>query len=182
MVDRIDIEEIIGADSEDELKKVKLWLFQENMRLINERNNIEKEKEELKSSVERFQSDRVKFRKEMEELNRSAVNERQRLREENQFFDKKMAILKDGFKHLEEDRKVVERERRALAEERKLLMQGSSISNSDIGAILFRSANDQLGLRKRYKDLIKIFHPDNLFGDDELTQIINKEYERRKDD
>ena len=182
MVDMIDLEALIGAESEDELKQAKLWLFKENMRLINERNTIEKEKEELKLSVERFQSDRVKFRQEMEELNRTALNERQRLREENQFFDKKMAILKDGFKHLEEDRKVVEREKKALAEERKLLMQGSSINNSDVGAILFRSASDQLGLRKRYRDLIKIFHPDNLFGDDELTQIINKEYERRKEE
>lgn len=182
MVDAMDLEAVIGAECEDELKKAKLWLFQENMRLINERNNIEREKEELKNAEEKFQTDRVKFRQEMEELNRTTISERQRLREENQFFDKKMAILKDGFRHLEEDRKAVEREKRALAEERKLLMQGSSINNSDIGAILFRSANDQLGIRKRYKDLIKIFHPDNLFGDDELTQIINREFERRREE
>ena len=31
-------------------------------------------------------------------------------------------------------------------------------------------------MKKRYKDLLKIFHPDNLCGDREVVQIINAEY------
>ena len=50
----------------------------------------------------------------------------------------------------------------------------------DIAAVLFRGANNPLALRKRYKDLLKIFHPDNLCGDGKLVQLINREYERRK--
>ena len=46
--------------------------------------------------------------------------------------------------------------------------------------LLFRGANNPLALRKRYRDLIKIFHPDNLFGDGELAGQINKEYLKRK--
>ena len=46
--------------------------------------------------------------------------------------------------------------------------------------ILFRSIkNNPLALRKRYKDLLKIFHPDNLYGDGQLVQRINQEYLRR---
>ncbi len=46
--------------------------------------------------------------------------------------------------------------------------------------LLFRGATNPLALRKRYKDLMKIFHPDNLSGDGELVQMINREYNRRK--
>ena len=35
---------------------------------------------------------------------------------------------------------------------------------------------------KRYKDLMKIFHPDNNSGDAELVQLINKEFAKRKQD
>ncbi len=37
-----------------------------------------------------------------------------------------------------------------------------------------------LTLKKRYKDLTKIFHPDNVAGDTEVIQRINREYERLK--
>ena len=49
-----------------------------------------------------------------------------------------------------------------------------------VSAVLFRGVSNPLALRKRYKDLLKIFHPDNLCGDAELVQMINREYEKRK--
>lgn len=176
----IDWEDIVKAENPDELREVKLWLFKENMRLENERAKLEKEKINLKESEEKFIQERVSFKKEMEDLNRRTVLERKRLKEENLFFDKKMAILQDGFRHLEEDRKKFEREKKTISEGRRLPEVPDGGPNSEIGEILFRSANNPLGLRKRYKDLIKIFHPDNLFGDDELSQIINREFQKRR--
>jgi predicted RNase H-like nuclease (RuvC/YqgF family) len=182
----IDWKNVVRAEDTSELKEAKMWLFKENMRLENEWKELEKNQKELKESKDAFIRERVKFKDELEDLNRRTVLERKRLREENLFFDKKMAILQDGFKQLEEDRKSVERERKQIEEEKRargIGMSGSNISvgeGSEIGAILFRSASNPLGLRKRYKDLIKIFHPDNLFGDDELSQIINKEFQKRK--
>lgn len=176
----IDWEDIVKAEDLEELREAKLWLFKENMRLENERAKLEKEKVNLKESVDKFIKERVSFKKEMEDLNRRTVLERKRLKEENLFFDKKMAILQDGFRHLEEDRKKFEREKKSIAEGRRLPEAPGGGPNSEIGEILFRSANNPLGLRKRYKDLIKIFHPDNLFGDDELSQIINREFQKRR--
>lgn len=177
----IDWEEIIRAESVEELKTAKLWLFQENMRLENERMQLETERQELVETRDKFLQERVQFRDEMDDLNRRSVIERKRLKEENLFFDKKMAILQDGFRHLEEDRKSLEREKMSFAEEKRLLLErGTGIGNDDIGQVLFRSVNNSLGLRKRYRDLVKIFHPDNLFGDEELSQLINKEYQRRR--
>lgn len=177
----IDWEEIIRAENVEELRDAKLFLFQENMRLEKEQKKIEKERQELAESQDKFLEEKDRFQGEMEELNRHIIQERKRLREENLFFDKKMEILKDGFRHLEEDRKSLERDKDLFAKERKLLTEKRSSSGSDdIGEILFRSASNSMGLRKRYKDLVKIFHPDNLFGDAELAQLINKEFQRRK--
>ncbi len=170
----IDWEEIIKAENMDELKNAKLWLFQENMRLENERN-------EFIQSRDKFIKERVQFRNEMDELNRRTVLERKRLREESLFFDKKMMILQDGFRRLEEDRRTFEKEKRNLkAELTRLQEESLSLSGSNVAEVLFRSVNNPLALRKRYRDLVKIFHPDNLFGDDELIQQINQEFMRRR--
>lgn len=170
----IDWEEIIKAESPEELKKAKLWLFQENMRLENERS-------EFIQVRDKFQKERVKLRDEMDELNRRTVLERKRLKEENLFFEKKMMILQDGFRRLEEDRRSFEREKRLMKEEIARLQETSDIaSDSDVAEILFRSVNNPLAIRKRYRDLVKIFHPDNMFGDEELAQQINREFQRRR--
>lgn len=170
----IDWEEIIKTESVEELKEAKLWLFRENMRLENEQK-------ELSASQDKFLKERVKLRNEMDELNRKMVMERKRLREENLFFDKKMAILKDGFRQLEEDRKVLEKEKRSLAEQKRSNQAKQEESDGPV-SVLFRNANNPLALRKRYRDLVKIFHPDNLFGDGELMQSINREFLKRKEE
>ncbi len=171
----IDWEEVNRAQDTDELRSAKLWLFQENIRLQNERKEFE-------ATQEKFLNERVRFRREMEELNRRTVMERKRLKEENLFFEKKMAILENGFRQLEEDRRNFDRQKQALEDERtsRQLEEKEEILSEDIARILFRGITNSLALRKRYKDLLKIFHPDNLFGDEELVQMINREYLRRK--
>lgn len=171
----IDWEEIIKAESVEELKEAKLWLFRENIRLQNEQKD-------LAAARDRFLNERVKLRNELDELNRRTVIERKRLKEENLFFDKKMEILKDGFRKLEDDRRTLEREKRLLAEEREQLNTGSPVLKENIVESLFRNANNPLTLRKRYRDLVKVFHPDNLLGDAELMQMINKEFAKRKEE
>ena len=168
----IDWEEILRTESVEELKKVKRWLFQENMRIENERKDLEQ-------AQEKFLKERVKFRDEMDTLNRRTVLERKRLKDENLFFDKKMAILQAGFQQLEEDRKTFERQKQNYVHEEKVRRE-CVIESGDIVEVLFRSVNNPLALRKRYRDLVKIYHPDNLFGDEELAQMINKEFLRRK--
>lgn len=172
----IDWEELIKTESVEELKDVKLWLFQENMRL-------EQERRELNETRDKFLEERACFKDEMNELNRKSAMERKRLKEETLFFDKKMAILQDGFRKLEADRKDIERERIRLEKERELMAERGTMDfygDSSIVEILFRNATNPLTLRKRYKDLIKIFHPDNMAGDKELVQLINREFAKRR--
>ena len=172
----IDWEEVIKAESTEELKEIKLWLFQENMRLKQERSELEQERTELEQARNKFLDERVKLRDELDELNRRTIMERKRLKEENLFFEKKMAILQEGFRQLEEDRKILIEE----AREQQATGQDPGEGSFTAVQLLFRGVNNPLALRKRYRDLIKIFHPDNLFGDGELAGQINKEYLKRK--
>ena len=172
----IDWDEIASAEDADKLKEAKHWLFQENIRIGIERK-------ELEENFDRFQKERAQFKKEMEDLNRHTILERKRLKEESLFFDKKMAILKNGFLQLDADRQEFEKQKRSLAEaQRRIELQDKNRTSypQDMVQRLFAGINNPLLLRKRYKDLIKIFHPDNLCGDEELVQMINREYARRK--
>lgn len=173
----VDWEAVIRADNEDELKEVKLFLFRENARLENERR-------EMMELQDKFVKERVQFRDEMNRLNHKMVIERKRMKDENLFFDKKMQILQDGFKQLDLDRRKLDKDRARFELEKELLMQdfsgGEVRENGEIAEILFRGTSNLLTVRKRYKDLMKIFHPDNLCGDAQLVQLINKEYEKRR--
>lgn len=171
----INWEEVIKAESVEELRDIKLWLFQENMRLENERK-------EMIGLQDKFMKERVKFRDEMDSLNHRTVIERKRLKEENLFFDKKMAILQDGFRKLDEDRRKLERDKNQFKIRRDYLEDNARNLPDSVAGLLFRNINNPLTLRKRYKDLVKIFHPDNLCGDAELIQLINREFVERKEE
>lgn len=171
----MDWEKIINADSTDELKEAKLWLFKEKMRL-------EKENRELEETRDKFLEERASFMNEMNALNRRSVLERKRLKEESAFFEKKMEILQNGFRQLENDRRQLAQERKKWQSEKeqKADYGEKSFGGETIVELLFRSATNPLILRKRYKDLIKIYHPDNIAGDEELVQMINREFARRR--
>ena len=180
-------DEVREAEDTDELKAAKLWLFQENMRLEQEKQQIEQERKILNESRDKFNRERICFKNEMNILNRKSVIERKRMKEERLFFDKKLAILQNGFLQLDIDRKNFERERINFYKEKERFNQSQKArdyfdygDSGSIVAILFRNATNPLTLRKRYKDLMKIFHPDNVAGDEELVQMINREFSRRK--
>lgn len=135
-----------------------------------------KREQDLQKLYLKFLEEKKQFQEEMKYLNKKVLDERKRLKEEELFFEKKMDILRGGFAQLEADRKAVEQERMQL-EAQKAAMSGIKGFCDDSVRLFFRGANNPLTLKKRYKDLIKIFHPDNLCGDTELLQKINRMYE-----
>ncbi len=182
----IDWDDLIQSEEPEDLKALKAFLFRENMRIAAEKKALEEKQAELQKLQDDFMRDRVALRDELNELNRRTLEERKRLREDNQFFDKKMAILQDGFRSLEEDRRNLEREKRQFESYRERMREEDAAmftgNYDEIAAILFDSVGNQIGLRKRYKDLVKIFHPDNLFGDEKLSAAINREFQRRREE
>ena len=159
---------------EKELRALKLWLFSENIR-------VQTEQKKLLEMKNHFLKERVQFQEEMKILNQRVTASRQRLRQDEQFFDKKMEILKNGFAQLEADRKAFEREKEAFRKREADAARKSSIhSKVEEMGVFFAGVKNQLALKKRYKDLLKIYHPDNLAGDKEMMQQISREYEHLK--
>ena len=166
-------EEVLVHGSQDELQELKSWLFRENIRLVT----ASKELEEMQ---EQFLKEKVQFQEEMKLLNHRIAGERQRLKEDNQFFEKKMEILKNGFSQLDIDRRRLDKEWAKLPAEGELLSEHAVYDSGMDVSVFFRGVRNPLALKKRYKDLIKIFHPDNVAGDKDIIQRINKEYESLK--
>lgn len=173
-IDARNLDALRGED-EDALKELKYFLFKETVR-------IENEKKALKEDREKLIRERAQFRKEIDLLNHKMVLEHKRLKDETLFFDKKMEILQDGFKHLEEEKEALRKEKYRFKTEQDIWKSGvvRNEKPDDVIAVLFKGVSNPITLRKRYKELLKIFHPDNLCGDEEMVQLINREYERRK--
>ena len=164
----IEWDEMMDSTSEEDLLELKHWLFRENIRLQSEQRDLD----EMKS---RFIKERDEFRKEMDTLNHQMVIEHKRLKDEQIFFDKKMDILKNGFMELEAEKQKFNRE--------KLMFENNyldAIGSEGECEILYSGVTSSLGLKKRYKDLKKIYHPDNLCGSEKVVQLINREYDKKR--
>ncbi len=176
--------------SYEELMELKRWLFAEYTK-------IQSEKAEQQRIYDKFINERTAFNEDMKILNSKVLEERKRLKDEEAFFDKKMKILQNGFMQLDLDRKKLERERREFElSKRKRAERNSTYSgsashktssafnyNAEDVSIFFKGVSGPLALRKRYKDLLKIFHPDNYGGDENIVKAINEEFNRlRKED
>lgn len=166
-------EETLDHGSEEELQELKSWLFRENIRLVTAAK-------ELEHKQEQFEKEKVQFQEEMKQLNRKLSGERQRLKEDNHFFEQKMEILQSGFSKLDIDRRRLEKEWARLAAEKEIMGERSVYDSGLDVSVFFQGVRNPLALKKRYKDLIKIFHPDNLAGDKDVIQRINREYENLK--
>lgn len=167
------VQKNMDSMSEEELLALKRFLFEERIRVIQE-------KDEQNEVYEKFLKERLVFQEEMKALNHKVLLERKRLKDESAFFDKKMQILQNGFLQLDLDRKKLERERRQYESQKKYSDSYiSSYYSSYKGSApeFFKGVNNILGLKKRYRDLLKIFHPDNLCGDSDTVLEINKQYD-----
>ena len=161
-------ERLMKAETSDEVKKLKLWMFQEQVK-------IQAKKDELDELSHKLQEDKRTL-----DRDRSAL-------------DIKIKI-ENAFRQLALDRKALECERLNLEYEKgkfakqKLHSQANSDSmgagtfeNNYCGScVFFRGVDNELALRKRYKELLKIFHPDNRCGDTKTLLLIQKEYEKMK--
>lgn len=161
-------------EEQKELEGLKTWFLDEAARWKELRDEAEEMQEQLNQ-------ERKQFLEEMKRMEHSMQIEKKRLDQENSFFDQKMKILQSGFEQLEEDRRKFERERDKFNAKREVYDEKQAyFQHSEMTEMLFRGVNSFLALKKRYKDLIKMFHPDNVAGDHEMIQLINRTYEELK--
>lgn len=156
----------------------KVWLFKENIRLISLEKSLQEQREQ-------FEKEREQFQEEMKQWSQQIRYEKNRLEQESKFFDKKFKILEHGFKQLAADKEEFAAKKRAY-EARKTYYAQPKAEQQESGPLspassfYFRGVRNPATLKKRYKDLMKVFHPDNMGGDRECVDTINAEYERVK--
>ena len=141
------------------------------------RHSLERKERELKRGQRQLELDRKRLQRESE-------SERARLARENQLFAMSSSIIMDQKrepkKWQQRSSQQVEKQKifyEQINEFERRSSQGATIR----GEMFFAGVTSELALKKRYKDLIKIYHPDNISGDTNTIQEINREYDELKD-
>lgn len=174
---------------------------------IKDKSNIEDEQKELDrlfmevrkaSGILRLNANDLKKREEELIKKEAAFDKRvrdwesqkekflKRMEEDQSIFDKKFKILEMGFAQLNADKKAFESQKRAFEfkksayEDEFEQLNDNNIYREAQGSFFFKGVKHHLALKKRYKELIKIYHPDNIDGDKTMLQQINAEYEKLK--
>lgn len=165
MEEKRNIEEIILNGTEDELAQLRLWLFKESVRLENQESA-------LSERYERLREDEISFKNRVDATERKLETASKKLSFDKALFDQRLEILNNGFEQLNADKKRLEADLIRLEREKAFQRE----DEYDALDMLFRGVNSALTLKKRYKDLMKMFHPDNISGDSYMVQLINQEY------
>ena len=149
----------------EQIQAMKHWLFKENARLENEKQRLQ---DEMKS----FEALKYGFLREKEaHFNMHDIMKNQLVREK-QIFEQKWKILERELKNLAYDKDSFEKTKKANA-----------VKGNFKGAeIFFTGIKTDKDLKKRYKELTKIFHPDNGMGTALIMSEINEEYSKLKFD
>ena len=134
---------------------------------------LEQERRELDKQWRDLERERNAFTKHIE------IEDR-RLEQEKNLFNMKMRILEEELQKLASEKKEVEMKKAfydRVAQFEETSYRQVEESKVVRGEMFFRGVGTKQSLKKRYKDLIKIYHPDNVDGDNNTVLEINKEYD-----
>lgn len=135
----------------------------------------------LKQEKDEIAKQRRLLEKEQREFDRSREFEKKRNEQEKQLFDMKWHMLEDEWRKLAAERERIEHRRSFYARLEEFERQGQEKQNTiESCSLLYVGVTDHASLKKRYRDLLKIYHPDNQSGDKEMVQRISDEFENLK--
>jgi hypothetical protein len=130
--------------------------------------------------------ERRSLERERREFTRKVESEVKRLEQQQQLLDTKFRILEEEFAKLAAEKEKVQMQkafyrkvsdftsRTATANTAATASHGQVVS----GDMFFSGVDSRQSIKKRYKALIKIYHPDNRDGDSDTIQEINNEYNK----
>lgn len=155
-----------SAFSEKELMEKTKWLFNENVRIAAEKKKIEDEYKVIEAQKDL-----------LHKQHKSNTLLKAQLENQKNLFDRQWQLLEIETRKLACDQQKFENQKlkyrdRVYREARRNLP-----ATVDAG-LFFTGVSDQKSLKKRYRDLQKIYHPDNMNGDHSIIQSINTEYEK----
>lgn len=123
---------------------------------------------------------------ELADERRQIEYERKKIAREKELFEKQWKIVERELRKIGTDRDKIAREKAYIEREKanlKRMQQQQKMAAENVtvkSGTYFAGVTGTVALRKRYKDLLKIYHPDNGNGDSDTLLAINKEYESVK--
>lgn len=143
---------------------------------------FEHKKQALREERRELDRERRRLERERRQLNVEINSEKLRMERESRLFDMKFKILEEELKKLADEKLEVEKQRKfyKCVNDYENSAQRVQAVNVVRGELFFVGVENEQSLKKRYKDLLKIYHPDNLNGDNATLQEINREYGKLK--
>lgn len=138
----------------------------------------------LESERRELDEQRRILEKERREFTRRVEIEDRRLEQQQKLFEMKFRILEEELQKLATEKEHVKKQKAFYQKVSDFTAHNSGVSsyapgnNVVKGDMFFSGVGSRQSLKKRYKDLIKIYHPDNLDGDKDTIQEINSEYNK----
>ena len=147
---------------------------------MEETDLIERGKQALRKERRELERERRKLEREKRQFSLAKSSEEKRMENEKQLFEMKWKLLEEELKRVADEKLQVEKQRnffRYVMEHEKETAreQATEIVRGDL---FFVGVEVKQALKKRYKALLKIYHPDNVSGDLETIQEINREYDK----
>ncbi len=149
---------------------------------LSEPSETERTGKKLSEERRKFEEERRQFEQEKKAFFLEKSMESKRIETERHLFEMKWKVLETELRKLASEKEQVERQRDFYKSVNKFDEKLSSDAKKGIisGRIFFAGVGSEQSLKKRYKDLIKIYHPDNMDGDTGAIQVINREYDKLK--
>lgn len=163
-------------ETQDEIIAFQQWFFKKTIELEHDRRVLDNDKRKLKLQQDKLERERRDFFRQKE------ADARFRAQEEH-LLQMKQHVLEEELKKLASEKKYLERQRaffdRVKQYQQKQESPEQSCRQKTVkGDLFFIGVDNEKALKKRYKDLLKIYHPDNAGGDTATLQEINREYHR----
>lgn len=174
---------VIIKNGQDEAKQYEQWCFKQTVEIEHLKQQVEDEKMTLLAEAAQLREERRQLEREKRAFLRQQEAESSRVKQQQHLFDMKWKIMEEELSKLAEEKQQVRRQREFYSkvnEYEKNRSTDYSASNVVKGELFFVGVTDGESLKRRYKDLIKIYHPDNLAGDTGTLQEINREYDKLK--
>ena len=122
------------------------------------------EREELRRQQQQLERERQEFL-------RAKSFEEKRLAREKRIFDMEWQMLEEEWRRLAIEKERMGHKAHHSAHSSKESDTSERVMPSDVSvSVFFSGVKNMRMLRKRYRDLIKIFHPDNVSGDTDVIE------------
>lgn len=130
----------------------------------------------LEEERKALEEQRRTLERERREFTRWVEIEDRRLEQQQKLFDMKFKILEEELVKLATEKERMKKQKAFY----RRVSEFTAVSTSQVvkGDLFFSGVESKQSLKKRYRDLIKIYHPDNLDGDKNTIQEINSEYHK----